>query len=216
MPDGIQQLGTQLAEALAPRRSDLVTVSYGTVKAVNETSTDVRLDVDLHGGTLYGLPMTTACKGVAVGDRVIVQTYGHLSTVTGVIAHDNSHYVKELWTGSWKGGSITVPGISRYTVLIVTAGSMNALGVKSFLVTKRIGWDSNEITYMGTNTQIEGNRTIHIEAFSATSTVGEPDVLRAFGTNNTPFRSYGVGPSGDSNGVGYATSEPVIGIYGLL
>ena len=216
MPDGMQQLGTQLAEALAPKRSDLVTVSYGTVKAVNETEADVRLDVDLHGGTLYGLPMTTACKGVAVGDRVIVQTYGHLSTVTGVIAHDNSHYVKELWTGSWKGGSITVPGISRYTALIVTAGSMNALGVKSFLVTKRIGWDSNEITYMGTNTQIEGNRTIHIEAFSATSTVGEPDVLRAFGTNNTPFRSYGVGPSGDSNGVGYATSEPVIGIYGLL
>lgn len=93
MPDGIQQLGTQLAEALAPKRSDLVTVSYGTVKAVNETEADVRLDVDLHGGTLYGLPMTTACKGVAVGDRVIVQTYGHLSTVTGVIAHDNSHYV---------------------------------------------------------------------------------------------------------------------------
>lgn len=216
MPDGIQQLGTQLAKALAPKRSDLVTVSYGTVKAVNETGTDVRLDVGLHGGTLYGLPMTTACRGVAVGDRVIVQTYGHLSTVTGVIAHDNSHYVKELWTGSWKGGSITVPGISRYTVLIVTAGAMNALGVKSFLVTKRIGWDSDEITYMGTNTQMEGDRTIHIEAFSATSTVGEPDVLRAFGTNNTPFRSYGVGPSGDSNGVGYSASEPVIGIYGLL
>ena len=216
MMDGMQQLGTQLAEALAPRRSDLVTVSYGTVKAVNETSTDVRLDVGLHGGTLYGLPMTTGCRGVAVGDRVIVQTYGHLSTVTGVIAHDNPHYVKGLWTGSWKGGSITVPGISRYTVLIVTAGSINMLGVKSFLVTKRIGWDSNEITYMGTNAQIEGNRTIHIEAFSATSTVGEPDVLKAFGANNTPFRSYGVGPSGDSNGVGFATSEPVIGIYGLL
>lgn len=99
MPDGIDQLGTKLAEALAPKRSDLVTVSYGTVKAVNETEADVRLDVDLHGGTLYGLPMTTACKGVAVGDRVIVQTYGHLSTVTGVIAHDNSHYVKVLKSG---------------------------------------------------------------------------------------------------------------------
>lgn len=95
MPDGMQQLGTQLAEALAPKRSDLVTVSYGTVKAVNETEADVRLDVDLHGGTLYGLPMTTACKGVAVGDRVIVQTYGHLSTVTGVIAHDNGHYQRK-------------------------------------------------------------------------------------------------------------------------
>lgn len=216
MPDGIDQLGTKLAEALAPKRRELVTVSYGTVKAVNETEADVRLDVDLHGGTLYGLPMTTACKGVAVGDRVIVQTYGHLSTVTGVIAHDNSHYVKKLWTGSWQGGSITVPGISRYTVLIVTAGSNIALGGKSFLVTKRIGWDSNEIAYMGTNTQIEGNKTIHIEAFSATSAVDEPDVLRAPGTNNTPFRSYGVGPSGDSNGVGFAASEPVIGIYGLL
>lgn len=99
MPDGMQQLGTKLAEALAPRRSDLVTVSYGTVKAVNETEADVRLDVDLHGGTLYGLPMTTACKGVAVGDRVVVQTYGHLSTVTGVIAHDNSHYVS--MQGAW-------------------------------------------------------------------------------------------------------------------
>lgn len=95
MPDGIDQLGTKLAEALAPKRQELVTVSYGTVKAVNETDTDVRLDVDLHGGTLYGLPMTTACKGVAVGDRVIVQTYGHLSTVTGVIAHDNSHSVNQ-------------------------------------------------------------------------------------------------------------------------
>lgn len=109
-----------------------------------------------------------------------------------------------------------MPGISRYTVLIVTAGVISALGVKSFLVTKRIGWDADEITYMGTNTQIEGNKTIHIEAFSATSTVDEPDVLRAFGTNNTPFRSYGVGPSGDSNGVGFSASEPVIGIYGLL
>lgn len=99
MPDGIDQLGTKLAEALAPKRRELVTVSYGTVKAVNETGTDVRLDVDLHGGTLYGLPMTTACKGVAVGDRVIVQTYGHLSTVTGVIAHDNSHYVR--MQGDW-------------------------------------------------------------------------------------------------------------------
>lgn len=99
MPDGIDQLGTKLAEALAPKRQELVTVSYGTVKAVNETGTDVRLDVDLHGGTLYGLPMTTACKGVAVGDRVIVQTYGHLSTVTGVIAHDNSHYVR--MHGDW-------------------------------------------------------------------------------------------------------------------
>ena len=35
MPDGIDQLGTKLAEALTPRRTDVVTVSYGTVKAVN-------------------------------------------------------------------------------------------------------------------------------------------------------------------------------------
>lgn len=111
MPDSIQQLGTQLAFALAPKRRELVTVSYGTVKAVNETDTDVRLDVDLHGGTLYGLPMTTACKGVAVGDRVVVQTYGHLSTVTGVIAHDNSHYV-----GEWHDLYRAPPGWVRYRI----------------------------------------------------------------------------------------------------
>ena len=104
MPDGIQQLGTQLAEALAPRRSDLVTVSYGTVKAVNETEADVRLDVDLHGGTLYGLPMTTGCRGVASGDRVVVQTYGHLSTVVGVVAHDN--YVIDIDPGD----IVPIPG----------------------------------------------------------------------------------------------------------
>lgn len=104
MPDGIDQLGTKLAEALAPKRRDLVTVSYGTVKAVNETETDVRLDVDLHGGTLYGLPMTTGCRGVASGDRVVVQTYGHLSTVVGVVAHDN--YVIDIDPGD----IVPIPG----------------------------------------------------------------------------------------------------------
>ena len=186
--------------------------SEAPVVAVHDNGT---VDVG-YGGAVLTVRMTTACAGVAVGDTVLLTAYGQMLYATGVLARDNGHYVRELWTGSWHGGSITVPGISKYNVLIVTAGNVNALGVKSFLVTKRIGWDSDEVTYMGTNTQIEGNRTIHIEAFSATSTAGEPDVLKAFGTNNTPFRSYGVGPSGDSPGVGFATSEPVIGIYGLL
>lgn len=215
-PQGIQgPQGLQGPQGPKGEPGDPV-VRYGTITAVTDTTYDVELDdgTELDNVTY----IVSACDG-SVGDRCIVEqvrsddlTY---NVVTGRFG-DNSHYVKELWTGSWQGGSITVPGISRYTVLIVTAGSINVLGVKSFLVTKRIGWDANEITYMGTNTQIEGNKTIHIEAFSATSTVSEPDVLRAFGTNNTPFRSYGVGPSGDGNGVGFATSEPVIGIYGLL
>lgn len=133
MPDGIQQLGAQLAEALAPRRSDLVTVSYGTVKAVNETSTDVRLDVDLHGGTLYGLPMTTACRGVTVGDRVIVQTYGHLSTVTGVIAHDNSHYGMLLWQGDLTyGESAEIVDLPRYNAFTFCFGEASVSVVFAF------------------------------------------------------------------------------------
>lgn len=217
----LRLIGRRSLEKAAKAGSDKSApgISRRTMKVVADNGDGT---LDLNSGSdedpeiQPGIRMLSGCAGAKVDDIVVVETIDHVSYATGVVLHGNSHYVKKLWTGSWKGGSITVPGISRYTVLIVTAGSMNALGVKSFLVTKRIGWDSDEITYMGTNTQMEGDKTIHIEAFSATSTVGEPDVLRAFGTNNTPFRSYGVGPSGDSNGVGFAASEPVIGIYGLL
>ena len=52
---------------------------------------------DVNGVTseciLRGLRMTVACSGAQVGDRVIVDTYAHVSVVTGILANaDNTHY----------------------------------------------------------------------------------------------------------------------------
>ena len=96
MIEEYESLGDQLAKGLVSPSASGVNISYGTVKAVNEGNGTVSLNVSVHGGTLYGIPMTTACKGVAVGDRCIVETYGNLSTVTGIIAHDNRHYVSPI------------------------------------------------------------------------------------------------------------------------
>lgn len=108
MADIISSLGAQLGESTAQSKSSTVQVGYATVTAIHSYSADVRLDVSMYGGTLYGIPMTTACRGVAVGDRVIVQTYGHLSTVTGVIAHEANPAQKILWSGnSWMSAAHT-------------------------------------------------------------------------------------------------------------
>ena len=199
MPDGIQQLGTQLAEALAPRRSDLVTVSYGTVKAVNETEADVRLDVDLHGGTLYGLPMTTACRGVAVGDRVIVQTYGHLSTVTGVIAHDNSHYGKLLWQGELSyGESAEIDGLPGYDAFVLCFGG----AADSIVFAFRAG---RYISGVGGHADING--AFRIQAARAT----------ASGTTFTLLDDGGLSIWGASWGTtSYDRGANLAAVYGLL
>ena len=117
-------LGKSLAESMGSSSSSSgVTVSYATVTAVHEYTSDIKLDVSMYGGTLYGLSMTTGCRGVAVGDRVIVQTYGHLSVVTGVIAHDNydnTPYVKRA------GDTLTINGVfSGYLTSSATALRFN-------------------------------------------------------------------------------------------
>ena len=117
----LRQLGDRLGKELGKRQNNGVNISYGTVKAVNVGSGTVSLNVYVHGGTLYGLPMTTSCKGVKVGDRVMVETYGNLSTVTGVIARDNSHYVICKSVDADLGGSmavwVTAPDVDGYTFL---------------------------------------------------------------------------------------------------
>lgn len=84
--------GDALAQSFGQANSSLFTVRYGTVQIDNGDGT---LDVAVGGSVLRGVPMTTACRGVKAADRVIVQTYARLSTVTGVIAHDNDPYVTE-------------------------------------------------------------------------------------------------------------------------
>lgn len=85
--------GAVLGEYLAESGNSVkaVTMSYGDVTSVSTSGGDVRLTLSVDGGTLTSVPMTTACRGVKAGDRVIVQRYGHLATVVGVIAHDNEY-----------------------------------------------------------------------------------------------------------------------------
>lgn len=67
-------------------------MQYGDVQAVHEGES-VLLDVLVDGGLLALIPMTTACQGVKVGDRVVIMTVGRSSIVTGILARDNGHYV---------------------------------------------------------------------------------------------------------------------------
>lgn len=67
-------------EAFAFRRDRMV------VKAVKGTA------IDVDGGTpaipmkLTGVPITTACTGVKVGDVVVVDTYMHQPLAVGILA----------------------------------------------------------------------------------------------------------------------------------
>ncbi|MEE1295711.1 MAG: hypothetical protein UHD09_02410 [Bifidobacterium sp.] len=62
------------------------TIRYGTLLRTTLTAGTLLGDVQLSGGILTGIPMTTACVNAQESDRVIVQTSGHLSTVTGIMA----------------------------------------------------------------------------------------------------------------------------------
>lgn len=107
--------------------SNGISRTFATVSRVNGDGTiDVSMGdyTDVNGVTseciLRGLRMTVACSSAQVGDRVIVDTYAHVSVVTGILANaDNTHYVrhKKLWEGSLSnGGSVTIPELAKYAV----------------------------------------------------------------------------------------------------
>lgn len=134
----LTDLGSKLAKGMSSRPSSGVNISYGTVKAVNDTGGTVSLNVYVHGGTLYGIPMTTACCGVQVGDRVVVETYGNLSTVTGVIARNNYPYKSHVgmliflrdgttpsdagYSGSWRRVYVYITS-NNYNVIDIQDGN---------------------------------------------------------------------------------------------
>lgn len=108
--------------------SNGISRTFATVSRVNGDGTiDVSMGdyTDVNGVTseciLRGLRMTVACSGAQVGDRVIVDTYAHVSVVTGILANaDNAHYVKgnvDIFTGS---DVINIPNRSWYDWLSVS------------------------------------------------------------------------------------------------
>lgn len=100
--------------------SNGISRTFATVSRVNGDGTiDVSMGdyTDVNGVTseciLRGLRMTVACASAQVGDRVIVDTYAHVSVVTGILANaDNAHYVKgnyDIFTGS---DVVNIPNLS--------------------------------------------------------------------------------------------------------
>lgn len=123
---GGREIGRRLAAA--GRSVTGVSYSYGTVQQVGTTGTlDVLIDGD--DTVRRGLKMTTACRGAAAGDRVLVLKSGRLSTVTGVLAHDNDPYVKQI--DSYKSGfeaygPSQVPTLRRWGGVVALAGAVRA------------------------------------------------------------------------------------------
>lgn len=77
--------------AFATPAPTLSKTSEAPVVAVHDDGT---LDVG-YGGAVLTVRMTTACSGVAVGDTVLLTAYGQMLYAMGVLARDNSNYVKE-------------------------------------------------------------------------------------------------------------------------
>ena len=112
----MRDAGTELAETFANRDSSGSRTRYGTVMANNGAT----LDVELAGGSVSGVPMTTACVGARAGDRVLLTVDGPLITATGILATaDNGPYVPEVVmrcgcyhvgnVGPGSGANVTVP-----------------------------------------------------------------------------------------------------------
>lgn len=104
--------------------SNGISRTFATVSRVNGDGTiDVSMGdyTDVNGVTseciLRGLRMTVACAGAQVGDRVIVDTYAHVSVVTGILANaDNTHYVKLM---SWSSGALYAFRIGNFCTCMI-------------------------------------------------------------------------------------------------
>lgn len=87
MDMGLLKAGSRLAEIIPSARGAEATITrVGTIRAVHDTDGYWTADVDMSGGTLYGLQMTTCCLGAAPGDRCVVESYAHMALITGIIA----------------------------------------------------------------------------------------------------------------------------------
>ena len=124
----LQGLGRKAAMTVPTQGDPAFSRRLGTVVQVYD---DGRLDVNMNSAdkpsVQYGLRMTTACRGVAVNDVVVVDVFAHVPLVTGVIAHDSSHYVKCVTLEKDFGGSdhvsVDAPEVPGYEFVCWVATS---------------------------------------------------------------------------------------------
>ena len=129
--------------------------------------------------------------------RAIAAEVGSLKQVDVPIIEDAPARSKQLWSGSWSSGTLTVPGISQYSLLVLystvpilcsrTSGSGFLIGVSAYT--------SGGIQYI---------RHIHASLSG--------DTLSIYSNNNTP----GGGQTHIVSGAhGAAFETPVTAIYGI-
>lgn len=100
-------MARQIAEAAARIARDSAPSGMARREAtVTRVGADGTLDVNMGSDdrpqNLLGLRMTTACAGVSVGSRVLVETLANVSYVTGVLANAGNvpHLGAKLYAGT--------------------------------------------------------------------------------------------------------------------
>ena len=87
MQSNLIRAGNRLAEIMPSQVGAEATITrIGTINTVYDTGGYWTADVDMSGGTLMGLQMTTDCVGARAGDRCVVETYAKVAIVTGILA----------------------------------------------------------------------------------------------------------------------------------
>lgn len=106
MDETIRKLGRKLGLDVirSQERPKTAAMRYGTITAVNADGSSCSCDVLVNGATLRTLPMTTDCLGAAAGDRCVVETFGRLSAVTGILARPTTLGRRLFeWSSTWGG-----------------------------------------------------------------------------------------------------------------
>jgi hypothetical protein len=99
-----------------------------------------------------------------------------LNTIKSVVNNNASFIGKTLWEGSFSSGTISVPGISEYTMICILAGSLLMVGNQRYggMVFR---------TYRSTTTSSYGYRYTY-NATNNTLTIDTDNAGATDGTNN--------------------------------
>lgn len=116
-------LGLQVVKATQSQQT--TQVSYATVTAVHFDSSGITLDVKIQNGYLYAIPCLVECVNARVGDRVMLQTYGPITTAIGVVSRGTARR-------SLGGGTVDAPLFEWKSTFsgTVTTGSIHTESIK--------------------------------------------------------------------------------------
>lgn len=92
----------RLAEAIRQPETTGVVLRRATIDTVNHVDGYWTADITLSGATLANIPMTTACLGAMPGDRCLVESYGNLPVITGILAQPGVRKLTRVSSLQWK------------------------------------------------------------------------------------------------------------------